>query len=219
MPQATLTVSIPSGAWIHDVSVDAPETVFRVMAMLSGDEHGHALLEIETENPVPILAAIDGRDDVTEFELLWKQDETTMVQVETTRPLLLWPVLEAGIPLETPFEIRDGEATWEITTSSARLSALGERLDEAGIAYDLGSVTDEPVETADRMLTERQREVVVVAAEQGYYETPRRATLTEVSESLGISKATGSDVLHRAEGKVMTWFIEEYLKPEEIRAG
>lgn len=219
MPGAKLEVSIPEGTWIHDVSVDHPEAVFRVVAVLSGEDRGVALLDVRAEDPVSIIAAIERRDDVTEFELLWKRDDATVVQVETTNPLLLFPVLEAGVPLRTPFEVGDGVATWEITTSSERLSALGARLDEAGVAFEIDYVYDEPSSPGERLLTDRQREVLLAAEEQGYYDTPRRATLTEVSESLGVSKATGSDVLHRAEGAVLTWFVDEYLTGGGREAG
>lgn len=214
MPRAKLRVSIPEVTWIHDVSTEYPETVFRVVAILSGEESGVALLEIRTPDPVPIISAIERRTDVTDFDLLWKQDDTTMVQVETTNPLLLFPILKAGIPLQTPFEVIDGTAAWEITTSSERLSALGNRLDEVDIEFEIEYVRDEPSDPAEHLLTDRQREVLLAAAEQGYYDTPRRATLTEVSESLGISKATGSGVLHRAEGTVLKWFLEGHLTGE-----
>ena len=216
MPRAKLRISIPDTTWIHDVSVEYPETIFRVIAVMSGEGSGIALLEIRTPNPVPIIAAIERRDDVTDFDLLWKRDETTTVQVETTDPLLLFPILKAGIPLQTPFEITDGTVTWEITTSSERLSGLGEGLDEAGVEFDIDFVHDEPSDPTEGLLTDRQREVLLAAIERGYYDTPRRTTLTEVSEALDVSKATGSDVLHRAEGKVLKWFVEEYLTSGEL---
>ena len=218
MPRAKLRISIPDTTWIHDVSVEYPETTFRVIAVMSGEGSGIALLEIRTPDPVPVIAAIERRDDVTDFDLLWKRDETTTVQVETTDPLLLFPILKAGIPLQTPFEITDGTATWEITTSSERLSGLGEGLDEAGVEFDIDFVHDEPSDPTEGLLTDRQREVLLAAIEQGYYDTPRRTTLTEVSESLDVSKATGSDVLHRVEGKVLKWFVEEYLTSGELPA-
>ena len=211
MPRAKIRVSIPDEVWIHGVSVAYPETPFRVIAILSGEESGIALLEIQTSDPVPIITEIERRDNITDFDLLWKQDETTMVQIETTNPLLLFPILKVGIPLQTPFEVTDGTAIWEITTSSGRLSALRSRLDTANISFELEYVHDEPSDPADHLLTDRQRELLLTAAERGYYDTPRRATLTEVSESLGISKATGSDVLHRAEGKILKWVIDEHL--------
>lgn len=211
MPRAKLRISIPGEVWIHDISVKYPKTAFRVLAILSGEGSGIALLEIQTSDPIPIITDIERQDDVTAFDLLWKRDETTVVQVETTNPLLLSPILKAGIPLQTPFEVTDGTAIWEITTSSERLSALGSRLDTANIDFEIEYVRDEPSDPADHLLTDRQRELLLTAAERGYYDTPRRVTLTEVSESLGISKATGSDVLHRAEGNILKWFIDEHL--------
>lgn len=210
MPRATLRVTIPEAAWIHDLSIAHPETTFRVISVLSARDRGTAVIEILTGDPVPILSAIDDRDDVAEIELLWTDDEAAVVQIETTNLLLLLPILQAGVPIMTPFDVVDGEATWELATSRDRLSALGSRLSEAGIEFDIRSVREEGESEADRLLTDRQRELLLVAAEQGYYDTPRRATLTEVSESLGIAKATGSDVLHRAEGSVIDWFIDEH---------
>lgn len=211
MPRAKLRIVVPEETWIHDVSIEHPDTVFRVIAVLSGGETGIALLEVRTPDPVLGLTDVERREDVTDFELLWKRDDTTVVQVETTDPVLLVPVLRAGVPLQTPFEIADGVATWTITTSHERLSALGDRLAEADIGFELEYVHDEPPDPAEHLLTDRQREVLSAAAERGYYDVPRRATLTEVSESLGITKATGSDILHRVEGKILTWFIDEHL--------
>ena len=211
MRRAKLRVSIPEGVWIHGVSMEYPEATFRVIAILSGKERGIALLEIQTPDPVPIITDIEWWDDITEFDLLWKQDETTMVQIETTNPRLLFAILKAGVPIQTPFEVTDGIAIWEITTSSERLSMLGTVLDATDIDFEIEYIRNEPSDPADHLLTDRQRELLLTAAEQGYYDTPRRVTLTEVSESLGISKATGSDVLHRAEGKILKWFIQEHL--------
>lgn len=211
MPRAKLRVSIPESTWIHAVSVGNPLAVFRVISMLTDADDGIVLLEIHERNPISTIADIERRTDVTDFDLLWKRDDTTMVQVAVESPVLLSPVRAAGIPLETPFEIQDGTATWEITTSRDRLAALGEQLEAAGIGYALESVRDRPADPADALLTDRQREVLLAAVNQGYYDTPRGSTLTDVSTSMGITKATGSDILHRAEGKILKWFVDEHV--------
>jgi hypothetical protein len=198
------------------VSMEYPEAQFRVIAILSSEENGIALLEIQTPDPVPIIADIERRDDITAFDLLWKQDERTMVQIETSNPLLLFPMVKAGIPLQTPFEVTNGTVILEFTTSSERLSALGTQLDTAELDFEIEYIRDEPSNPADHLLTDRQGELLLTAAEQGYYDIPRRTTLTEVSESLGISKATGSDVPHRAEGKILKWFIDEHLLTSQV---
>lgn len=212
MAHAKLAVSIPEDTWIHELSVDYPDVTVRVVAVTSREDAGVVLLELRTPDLVSPVAAVEQRTDVSQCDLLWTQADTTMLQVETTDPRLLEPVLAAGVPLRTPFEISDGVATWELTTSRARLSALGDRLEDADVAFDLEFLRGEGANRVETRLTDRQREVLVAAIEQGYYETPRRTTLTDVSASLGISKATGSEVLHRAEGAILTWFVDEFLR-------
>jgi predicted DNA binding protein len=49
--------------------------------------------------------------------------------------------------------------------------------------------------------------VLVQAVEQGYYDTPRGCTLTELSDELGLAKSTLSERLHRVEEKVVKEFL------------
>lgn len=207
MPHVRLGVSVPAGTWVRDVSTDHPSTTFRVVAILPADERAVALIELDGPRPVPALAAIDAHPVVTDLELLRSDDERTLVQVETAAPKLLGPLRAAGVPLATPFDVRDGEATWELTSTDDRLSALGDRLDEAGVRYRLDAVTPAAGPADGDGFTDRQREALVAAYEQGYYATPRSATLTEVADGLGVSKSTASDLLHRAEGHLVDQYV------------
>jgi predicted DNA binding protein len=51
-------------------------------------------------------------------------------------------------------------------------------------------------------LTERQREVLTVAVEIGYYETPRRATHADIAEVIGSATGTVGEHLRKIEGEV-----------------
>lgn len=209
MPRATLSLDVPEATWIHAVTTAHPATVVRVVAVLPGPDVGTALAELRTPEPVPVLSAIDRQPDIESFELLWQYDDRVLVQVQTSSPFLLGPIARAGIPLETPFDIQDGAVELSLTTSTDRLSALGDRLEEAGIHHELRAVHGEPGRDGDR-LSDRQREMLLEAVEAGYYETPRLASLTDVAASMGIAKATGSDLLHRAEAKLVDWYLEEH---------
>jgi DNA-binding CsgD family transcriptional regulator len=52
------------------------------------------------------------------------------------------------------------------------------------------------------MLTDRQREVLGVARELGYYEVPRRATHRDIADRLGLSVGTVSEHLQKVEARV-----------------
>lgn len=214
MPRAKLVVSVPEELWIHEVSTAWPEVTFRVISLLTAPSGAVGVIEVAASNPVPVLSAAAECEDVRELELLWKRGDAALLQIEATNPALLAPTVRAGVPLETPFEIRDGEATWELTTSGGRLSELGNQLEEGGISYRIEYVRDVDGDRDDDPLTDRQREVFLLALEEGYYDVPRRTTLTEVADVLDVSKATCSDVLHRAEGKIARQFAEEVVGPQ-----
>ncbi|WP_126664290.1 helix-turn-helix domain-containing protein [Haloterrigena salifodinae] len=210
MPRAKLTVSLPESLWIHEISTAYPDTTFRVSSVLPGSDVAIGVVELAAPNPVPILAAIDDRSDIRDLELLWKHDETALLQVETSNPSLLVPLQRAGVPIETPFSVEDGAVTWELTTSSDRLSTLGDAFDERGIEYRIDYVRAVDASRAENPMTDRQLKVFRTALEAGYYDVPREATLTEVASALGVTKSTCSDVLHRAESSIARWFADEY---------
>lgn len=211
MPRAKLTVHLPESLWIREISTAYPDATFRVSSVLPGSDVAIGVIELTTSNPIPVLAAIDDRDSVDDLELLWSHDKTMLLQVETTSPSLLTPMQQAGVPIETPFEVEDGVVNWKVTTSTDRLSALGDSLDQNGIRYRIEYIHD--VDGAEGLLTDRQREVFLTALDAGYYAVPREASLTDVASLLEISKSTCSDVLHRAEGTIAHWFAEEHVDP------
>ena len=206
MPRARLTLTIPEGVWIGDVSRGYPDAQFRILAALPGEESGVGLAEVTADDVSGLLSEIEGSDAVTDLAVLQRAENTVLVQFETTLPLLLLPVQGSGVPLEMPFTIEDGRAEWEITAPQRRLSDLGDQLDEFGIPYTVDEVTQH-VEPS-RLLTDRQLRLVRTAVENGYYDTPRGCTLTELADAVGIAKSTCSETLHRAEENIVKRFVE-----------
>lgn len=206
MPRTNLTITIPDGIWIGDISREHPNASIRILAALTGGDAGVGLAEITAPDLPAVIADIHASDSVTELELLERSEDTVLLQFETTNPLLLFPVQDSGVPLEMPFTIRDGQAEWQVTAPQHRLSDLGTQLQEFGIPFTVNEVHRriEP----EKLLTERQLSLVRAAVENGYYDTPRRCSLTELAEDVDLAKSTCSETLHRAEEKIVKQFLE-----------
>jgi len=211
MPEAKLTIRIPDQTWIGDVSRAFPDARFRILAGIPGDGTGVALVELEAPRVDDVLDAMRAADTLVELDVLQRRDGRALLQAETTLPLLLLASSESGLPPEMPFDIRDGEATWTLTAPRERLSELGEQFERLGVAYDLDYLRDG--DAPSRLLTDRQAEVVAAALDAGYYDTPRGCTLTALADREGMAKSTLSEVVHRAEERI----VKHYAADERER--
>lgn len=208
MPYAKLTITIPDSVWISEVSRAYPDTRFRVLAATANTATGVARIEILGDDHEAVCDEIREYDSVTDLTVFETEPGMSRVQIETTVPLLLTSLQDSGVPVEMPFEVRNGEMTLETTIPQQTLSDLGDTLDKFGIQYTVDRIQQD-VEF-DSLLTERQHRILDEAIERGYYDTPRRITLVDLAEDLGIAKSTCSDILHRAEERV----LKEYKSGE-----
>ncbi|MFW6384590.1 MAG: helix-turn-helix domain-containing protein [Halodesulfurarchaeum sp.] len=207
MPRATLTIRVPKDLWIGDITREYPDASFRVLAALPDDDTGVGLVEVSAPDLAAVIREIDAAPEVAQLNLLRRHDDTALVQFETTEPLLLFPIVGSGIPLELPFELSDGTAIWDITTSQDRLSALGDQLEAFNIDYTVEEIHYH-LQT-EQLLTDRQDALIREAVEAGYYDTPRDCSLTDLADRMGLAKSTTSETLHRAEGKIIKEFLSE----------
>lgn len=205
MPRASLSIDIPEGAWVEEVSKKYPNATFRVLSAFAADDHGFGVVEIESDGGLTELVKdVSEHEAIADIEILWNEGNDALLQFETRRPMMLLAARQSNIPVRMPFEIQDGVGKWELTASRERLSELSSVFDNMGINYEIEYVRG--IES-EEFLTDKQRSVMETALGMGYYDTPREASLSDVAEELGIAKSTCSETIHRAEEKLVKDFF------------
>lgn len=208
MAQATLTITMPEQVWMWQVSTAYPETTFRMLEAVPGVESGFALVRLTGSEVAEAVDELDDHPQISNLSTAGRTDDETTVYFDTTAPLLLFSSRESGTPIDLPVEIQDGEAAVDVTGSREQLAALADRLERAGLRYRIEHVQERLYES--QLLSERQLEVAATAVDEGYYDTPRRCSLTELADHLDIAKSTCSETLHRAEEAIIKRFVEEF---------
>ncbi|MFB6254897.1 MAG: helix-turn-helix domain-containing protein [Halobacteriaceae archaeon] len=206
MPRAELTITIPRDIWIGEISRNFPDTKFRILAAIADEETGVGLAEIIGPDIGSVITDMHSYDMILSIDILQRRDEMALVQFETSMPLLLFPIQGSGTPLEMPFIIKEGQAEWEITAPQEKLSKLGAQLEEFNIPFVVNEIKQEI--SNEQLLTAKQEDLIKTAVEEGYYDTPREITLTELAELCDMAKSTCSEILHRAEGKIIKEFAD-----------
>ncbi|SEH66309.1 Predicted DNA binding protein, contains HTH domain [Halopenitus malekzadehii] len=207
MTQARLVVEMPDGPWVADISRAHPDATFQVLAALPGDGPGFALVWISASDLDGVLEDMRDHAVLTDMSVMQRTDTEATVQFETTAPMLLVAAKRSGIPIEMPIEIRDGEATIDVTGAHDRLSELGRQFQELEMDFRVEYIQERL--QPSQVLTETQQRLLLTAVELGYYDTPRECSLTDLAEHVGIAKSTCSETLHRAEEEIIKRFIDD----------
>ena len=217
MPLAQLSIDLPQGTWIRDVSTEHPDATVRVLAAMPGNDGvGFALLQVTAPNMEAVIRAMAEHPGMTDLEPLQRSGEQVVIQIETTAPLLLLSAQASRVPIEPPVVIQNGVASVEVRASNDRLSELGDQLEAFGHTFTVDAIHDDA--DPEKLLSPRQRDLLLAAVEAGYYDTPRECSLTELADEANIAKSTCSETLHRAEGLIIRRFVERHLvTPEHDR--
>jgi len=207
MAVAELEVHSPEFVWISEISRRHPEVRFTVISYLPLTlPTGLVMLKIEGEETDEILEEIHKAPPTRELHLVNREGDTAIVSVKTDQAFLLPALVRSEVMIPDPFTIRNGVALWRMLSPRPQIAKLTEHLQEMGVRHTLRQLRE--VRERPR-LTPRQAEVFGLAIKHGYYELPRRITLTELAGRLDISKSTLSAILRTAERNL--------LVPERVR--
>lgn len=207
MAQATLTIALPEQIWLQQVSAAHPEARLQLLAAVPGSESGFVLVRLLGAAVPEVIEELDDHPQIIDLSVARRSEAEATVHFETTAPLLLVSSDAFESPIDLPIDVQNGAATVEATGSREQLAGFAERLERMGLQYRIERVQERLHES--EVLSERQLEVVVTAVNEGYYDTPRRCSLTELAAHLEIAKSTCSETLHRAEEAIIKRFVED----------
>jgi hypothetical protein len=162
---------------------------------VTGDDFEAFERAVEASPYVESIAVLDRVADSALYRVEWDEDvESLIYGIAATNAT----ILEARGDREWRFRIRfddhggladfnDFCRTHDIVFQLERVYTLADEQEE-GYVFDL---------------TEAQRDALVAAVEAGYFEVPRRTTLGEIGETLGITQQSVSENVRRGADKVL----------------
>jgi DNA-binding CsgD family transcriptional regulator len=179
----------------HRMKLLADDTV-AMFAEGRGDVEG--LRQVLSESPDVFEFSLSG-DDAGFFSYTrYAADDLTQILMKDRR--------ESSYLIDMPVEHTDdgGLRMTYIGTEAAFADALSEQPEGVRVEVErTGPYTPGPRHVVSR-LTERQREVLRVAVELGYYREPREATHDEIAATTGLSETTVGEHLRKIEATVFS---------------
>lgn len=202
---ARFRIVLPEQMWIAQVSRSFPEATFRLLSGIRTGDTAVELGEALTDAPEAVARATNSHRSVLQYERLVVSDDRVLSKYTTTDVDLYDFVEQVSLPPEFPIVVRNGCYEFDLTGTRTEFDRFRAALTDSGQAYELLSLVGTDRER--RLLTDRQRELLEIAVQQGYFEVPRDSTLAALAEGVGIDKSTASEVLRRGEARLLKWFL------------
>lgn len=196
-----LRVEDPSCAWCHEATLGDDPVHVKVLSHFPAGS-GRVWEEVEITGPTwkQHLEKIQQMASVHHLSLLESTNVRGRVRLEVDACPLQHAVIASGVLPRFPFEVRGGFDQWLIISEREEAAKFVSDLRGRGARVEVVSSREYHPHGS---LTERQRELMEAAIAQGYYEVPRRVTLTKLAERLHVSKSTLSETLARGERRVL----------------
>lgn len=208
MPSARFKFKLPGDSPIA-LSTDYPDGEFRIQAAFPIEDGLLVVFEARIPDNSAVIHYFD--ESPFSYDVLHTDEQTVLVQyVLPFVPSALRAVLASGNLVRFPLTLHNEWMIADLTTSHERLSQLKAEFEDAGLTYEILSVT-QSTEPTD-LLTDRQHRLMTEAIQRGYYDSPRRCSLTDLAAALDVGKSTASRVLHNAEETVIKEFFAEPIE-------
>ncbi len=207
----TVTADIDAGLLAHTVHTTANGSVnghFTVYADTSDAVNG-CIAEIEESPLTGDVTAMQQRYDCANA-IAAPGNATQDVFVEYEQDNSITDSLVSrGFIHNAPIHIRDGKEEWPLFLADPNREDLHEGLaslrteEDADISIEKISQSRSAAQSNADLLSVRQRELLELACDRGYYSWPRTVTLDDLADELEISKPTILEHLRKAEAKIL----------------
>ena len=199
---ARIKIKFPDTIWISVIFKKFPGVKMDISYFLPYDLEksiGNSIVEIQHHDLDMIIDVIMNHPSVFEFNLMERNENRIKINVKTKDPYLLYAVIQCGVLVNFPVNVRDGYAYWRLISSRDRIDKLLTLFEEKGVKFDLLRIGKAPydLEDDDSKLTLEESKVLDNAIEKGFFEIPRKISLEELANSLGKSKSALSVMLRK----------------------
>ena len=140
--------------------------------------------------------------DVVEVERLADSPDFGRYQIRYRRSPLIALATELEVLIRYPRTIRSGTLSCEVIARTSQLRTAVEALEKAGREPRLISLRRDSLRSVRMTLTPTQRTLFRQALALGYFEVPRRISLTRLAEKVSRSKSSVSATLATVERKL-----------------
>ena len=204
--QIKLKIDIPQDKWLAKFNKKYPELNFYILSkFLIDDKTGLTLYQINGPSVTRFISDFKENSTKISSQILFEGEELVLLNVKVVDPWILNALVKTELLIIYPILVKGGKIRIEAITDRFKVDHFMTQLEKKGIKAAIERIG---YYYKSALLTSRQNEILNTASKNGYFDIPRRISLSEFAKTLHISKSALSETMRRIYKKL----AENYLQ-------
>lgn len=193
--QINLSIDIPQEKWLATFNKKYPELNFNILSkFLIRENLGIISFQIRGSSITHFISDFKEKLERREYQILYQSEDLVILNIKENNPWILNTLVKTELLISYPVLVKDGKLLIEAITNRSKVDIFLTQLKKRKIKAKIERIGYYYKLT---LLTQRQNEIVNLAYQNGFFNIPRKISLSEFASELKISKSALSETLRR----------------------
>ncbi|MHA1196471.1 MAG: helix-turn-helix domain-containing protein [Promethearchaeota archaeon] len=199
-------IAIPKSKLLSNLSIKYPELDFKILSKLFlSEEKSLTLLQIIGSTTKQFILDFGNISSKINYQILFKSEDMALLSLESADPWILNAFIKSQLLLVYPLILKQGFAYIDAIDEHSKINNFLLELERKEIKYFIQSIGEF---RNSILLTKRQKEILLKAYSRGYFEIPRKISLSKLAKELKISPSSLSETLRRITKKLSNFYLK-----------
>ncbi len=204
--QIKLEIKIPDSKWLSMINRKFFNLQISILSKyLIGENFGITLFEIRGRGLDVFIKELKGILIPDSFHILFEAEDLLILNVRTRDPWILAALVKNELLLRYPLTIKEGIIMIETITPRDKLDTFLNDLEKNKIDFKIISIGHYQ---SSALISEKQRNILRTIYDEGYYEVPRKRSLTSLSRLFNISPSALSESIRRIHKRLVKIILQ-----------
>ncbi|MHA1758022.1 MAG: helix-turn-helix domain-containing protein [Promethearchaeota archaeon] len=205
--QVKFKIEIPKNKWLSRFTYSFPNLNFKILSKLLLDENtGLTLLQITGSNIRKFLSELKTVSDLVDYQILFQNENDILLSVKTKDPWILGALIKTQLLLIYPLIVKEGFLQINAIAERKKIDSFLSELENKNIDFQISSIG---YYSDNALLTKRQEEILDLILRKGYFDIPRRISLTKLAKELNISASALSETIRRISKTILNFYKKQ----------
>lgn len=201
---------IPDGKILSKLSTNYPSVQFNLQSLLPmPNSMGMGLIQVKGGNLQKLVENLSQWLPSSQFTVFYQVSDEILLNLWLENPWFLLTVIKTNLILKYPIIVQNNRIHVDLVADRIKIDTLFQEFDAHKISYVIRHIGRF---STTSLLTTKQEEVLKAVLNAGYFEIPRRKSLSVIAAEIGVSPASLSEMLRR----IFRHLSLDYFAPMEL---